>query len=112
MRHRDDKAQISWQYTFQAVNGGIREADGDLHLNLAPKDGYRDTVTIGSQASDEDYVVGIDNRRLYFMSNDGKEYGSLFVSMEPFIREEHCALYVESKINPHGSRDLARASLQ
>ena len=97
----------SWSVTFRVVDGGIQPTD-DYYLNEAPTDGYRPSVTVGRTSNTPDYAPRIfDTHRYYYRAHDGKWYGSLEVTFQPFDIDEVCMIPMEYKYNPNGSRNLA-----
>jgi len=102
--HRD---YGDWNISIKPINGGIQEND-DLYMNRAPEAGYQSSLNIVMHRDDVGYKQKILNKKYYFTSNIGKEYGSLFVHIEPFASKENdaCAVFVDYKLNPTGSRNL------
>ncbi len=96
-----------WRVSIAPVNGGIQEVAG-LYVNLAPLTGYQSSIDITMRKGSPDYKHELLNKRYYFTSNNGKEYGTLFMYIKPFgfAEKEACALSINYKINPTGSRNL------
>jgi hypothetical protein len=97
-----------WSVTISPVNGGgIQETD-DLYMNMAPKTGYLPSLTIDRRIGSSSYLPALLNKRYFFTSNDGQDYGSLYVHYEPFAREDidGCIIRFSWKLNTTGSRSL------
>lgn len=96
-----------WSISLSPVNGGIQEVDG-LYSNEAPINGYQASLDIVMRKSSSSYSHFLYNKRYYFMSNNGKQYGSLFMRIKPFasVEREACGVFIDYKINPTGSRNL------
>ncbi len=96
-----------WSVSITPINGGIQETN-DLYLNIAPESGYQPSLDIVMKKGDSSYKHEIKNKRYYFNSNSGKEYGSLQITMRPFrnAKKEACNIDIRYKINPTGSRNL------
>jgi len=98
-----------WEITVTPINGGIQETT-DLYMNIAPATGYQASINIVMHKDASGYVPHLRNKRYYFTSNNGKEYGSLFVHFDPHARydyEDGCRInFASYKINPTGSRNL------
>ena len=96
-----------WSISIAPVNGGIQEVD-DLYMNQAPETGYQSSIDIDMRKGSSSYAPYLLNKRYYFKSNNGKEYGSLFIHIKPFsnVQKEACRLNIYYKINPTGSRNL------
>lgn len=96
-----------WSISITPVNGGIQKTT-DLYMNTAPETGYQPSLDIVMSKGSSDYESRLLNKRYYFKSNNGKEYGSLLLNIAPFrnAKKEACRLDVYYKINPTGSRNL------
>ncbi len=97
-----------WEVHITPVNGGIQETD-DLYMNIAPESGYQPSLDIVMHKGSQNYKHALWNQRYYFMSNGGKEYGSLDIDIDPFGKVEDdlsCIIDIKYKINPTGSRNL------
>ncbi len=100
-----------WSVHITPINGGIQETD-DLYRNVAPEAGYLPSLDIVMQKGSQGYEHALINKHYYFMSNNGKEYGSLRINFEPFAKIEHdedervCIIRINYKLNPTGSRNL------
>lgn len=96
-----------WRVSITPINGGIQETT-DLYMNEAPETGYKPSLNIVMNKGDSNYRPYLRNKRYYFKSNNGKEYGSLFIHFQPFIsvKRETCRLDIYYRINPTGSRNL------
>lgn len=108
-QHMDNSIDFGdWAANITSINGGIQETN-DLYMNLAPKTGYQTSLDIIMQKDSQYYTPSLGNKRYYFMSNDGKEYGSLFVNYEPHSKYEDdrfCIIDISYKINSMGLRNL------
>jgi len=103
--HRD---YGDWTATITPINGGIQETN-DLYMNKAPTSGYEPSLSMDMKYGTDDYQFRLLNKRYYFMANNGKIYGSLFVHFEPHANYKNnlCRVEINSyKINPTGSRNL------
>lgn len=98
-----------WAITITPINGGIQETT-DLYMNIAPASGYQASLKIVMHKDISGYVPYLRNKRYYFTSNNGKEYGGVFVHFEPHARFDYdngCRINIAAfKINPTGSRKL------
>lgn len=96
-----------WSISISPIDGGIQEVDS-LYANEAPETGYQSSLKIDMRKGNSDYKHALLNKRYYFKSNNDKMYGTLFINFEPFaaVEKEACALYINYKINPTGSRNL------
>jgi len=99
----------NWTATITPINGGIQETD-DVYMNKAPESGYQSSLHIDMRKDSMSYQPTILNKRYFFKSNNGKEYGSLYVHFWPHSKFEDntvCRVDIKSyKINPTGSRNL------
>ncbi len=97
----------NWSITLQPVGGGIRETN-DLYLNEAPVSGYSPEITVTMNKADSGYQHRIHPaRHYYYYAKDGKTYGSLEISFEPFSKKKSCILMTKFKLNTNGTRNLA-----
>ena len=105
MTHNRDYGD--WSISITPVNGGIQETD-DIYMNIAPESGYQTSLDINMTKSSQGYVHELRDKKYYFKSNSGKEYGSLLMEIKPFSRasKEACRIEVFYKLNPTGSRNL------
>jgi len=106
MEHHRDFGD--WTARITPINGGIQETN-DQYTNLAPESGYMPSLDIDMRLGTKDYVPYLRDKKYYFTSNNGKEYGSLQVSFEPHGKAEddrYCIIRMSYKINPTGSRNL------
>ena len=97
-----------WSVTISPVNGGgIQETD-DLYMNMAPETGYLPSLTVDRHMGSSTYLPRLLNKRYYFTSNDGQDYGSLYVHYAPFARTDidGCNITFYWKLNTTGSRNL------
>jgi hypothetical protein len=101
------KDRLDWSASIIPVNGGIQETD-DVFLNVAPESGYQPAIEINMHVGNSDYKPGLTNQRYYFTTDNGKNYGSLYVSFRPFasIKQNECDVSISYKINSTGSRSL------
>jgi len=97
----------NWTVTITPVNGGIVETD-DVYMNVAPEAGYKPSLNINMRTDSAGYQPRLSNKRYYFTSNNGKEYGSLYAHFLPYYdyENEFCKIKLEYKLNPTGSRNL------
>jgi len=104
---RNNRDYNDWSVVVSPINGGIQAAEG-LYNNIAPDSGYESSLNIVMKKGDPDYNYALSNKRFYFKTNNGQEYGSLLVSFRPFTNanKERCQISVKYKINPTGSRNL------
>ncbi len=97
-----------WKVQIDAVNGGIQESS-DEYMNLAPESGYQKSLTYSGVAKDSFNVSrGISlNKSMYFMSNNGKRYGSLHLEIIPYYNEKESGIYTTYTVNLEHGRELA-----
>jgi len=101
---RNDK---EWKVVIEGVDGGIQEAS-DTYMNLAPESGYQKSVTFSGQTK-EDFAPSraiVTTKKIYFMSQHGKRYGSASLEMRPYF-DEDTVIYTSYTINLEGGRELA-----
>lgn len=80
-------------------------------MNKAPEAGYQPSLTISRKFGDKDYTGIVEDKRYYFYTRGGKEYGSLHVTFDPLLQwfrdPQNCAVRIHPyKINHTGSRNL------
>lgn len=99
-----DRADDNWKVEIQAVNGGIQLAPkDDAYMSIAPESGYQQTFVFECKRDGD--CNARNNRRFYFYSNGGKEYGAMVVG----ITHGMSGLY---RINTKGSRDLNMSDIK
>ena len=101
---RNDK---EWKVVIEGIDGGVQEAS-DTYMNLAPESGYQKSLTFSGQAKEDfDHSNGIvTTKKIYFMSQHGKRYGSASLEMRPYF-DEDTVIYTSYTINLEGGRELA-----
>ncbi|MBQ0713242.1 MAG: hypothetical protein KBT53_09800 [Porticoccus sp.] len=98
----------SWSITIAPIDGGIQPASvNDVYLNRAPESGYQPSISVGRQASNPDYAHMLSNQTYYFTAQNGKVYGSMRITFEPFWSEDSCIASIKRKYTTDGSRNLA-----
>jgi hypothetical protein len=101
---RNDK---EWKVVIEGIDGGVQEAS-DTYMNLAPESGYQKSLTFSGQAKEDfDHSNGIvTTKKIYFISQHGKRYGSASLEMRPYF-DEDTVIYTSYTINLEGGRELA-----
>lgn len=99
-----DRSEDNWKIEIQAVNGGIQlAAKDDAYMSIAPESGYQDTFVF--ECKRDGNCNARNNRRFYFYSNGGKEYGAMVVGITRGMSGRY-------RINTNGGRDLNMADIQ
>lgn len=99
-----DRSDDNWKIEIQAVNGGIQLAPkDDAYMSIAPESGYQETFVF--ECKRDGNCNARNNRRFYFYSNDGKEYGAMVVGITRGMSGRY-------RINTKGGRDLNMADLK
>jgi len=96
---RDDK---KWQVIIEAVNGGIIETD-DFYRNLAPENGYIAGPKIYSYEKTEKKR---DTRSVYFVSRNGKTYGSINMKFMAYGHKKRSTILMNYTVNLEDGRNL------
>lgn len=99
-----DASDDNWKIEIQAVNGGIQLAlKDDAYMSIAPESGYQETFVF--ECKRDGNCNARNNRRFYFYSNGGKEYGAMVVGITRGMSGRY-------RINTKGGRDLNMAELK
>ena len=101
---RNDK---EWKVVIEGVDGGVQEAS-DTYMNLAPESGYQKSLIFSGQTK-EDFAPSraiVTTKKIYFMSQHGKRYGSVHMRIWPYF-DEDTVIYTSYTINLEGGRELA-----
>jgi len=107
-RHMESNRDYGdWSLSLSPINGGLLETD-DLYMNIAPESGYQPSFKVDMKKEQSDYKHTLENKRFYFKTNNGQEYGSMVVQFQPFysVSRDICNIRMTYKINPTGSRNL------
>lgn len=100
----DSPKQVAdvWSAELEVIDGGLLETN-DRYMFKAPESGYSPSYRMGTQVEGSS-DSGAGRKKFYFMSNEGREYGSLIISIYPLPSRP--IVSIQYNINPNGGRSL------
>jgi hypothetical protein len=96
-----------WEYTLTANNGGGFILASDLHANIAPEEGYRNSLVFKS--SDQKNPLAKPVKNIYYRSEGGDKYASFRIEASWGGKNSQGGFTIKLlnlRINPNGSRNL------
>lgn len=99
------KEKFEWTLELSAIGGGLVEGTNDF-MYLAPDTGYQQKVVIHMVPTEMDYASAL-TKDYFISSREGKVFGAVHLRIRPDYDGES-AIFVESWMNPSGSRNLQR----
>jgi hypothetical protein len=96
-----------WEVTLTAGEGGGLVLTDSPHANLAPENGYQESLTIKS--TDQKYPRDRPDRWAYYRGKNGEEFAAFRLGIDIGSKKTGSRIYVtlaDLRINPNGSRNL------
>ncbi len=97
----------NWQLTLSAPNGGFFESD-DVYMNLAPEEGYQETVVLEDTYHRKRLVL----KKQYYLKSQSGEYARVIMEIRPYFNKEKSFIKMDYSINLSGTRGLAKPEIK